>query len=244
MIERKNKKGRISDQCLSEEKEVASTPSCSTLFIFATPNPRERRNEALTEEVSEDYTSNTGRSPHEEDLDSQVGRLKEERKDGKVRRRHQFPSFLSCRQTHLNRIYTGRRRIDEVGSSVSDTETGGKGEVIRSREGSRRALKDSLPQPITGDRETHRFSSNAEREDLSGNDPSNGPPSRGEGSDVDANEGDLRRDRRGQRTRLERKRISLSSRTNQSLLSSVIDLLSSSINASSDLALRDSDATR
>jgi len=59
--------------------------------------------------------------------------------------------------------------IDQVGGSVADTE---------------------VPEPVGGDREGHGFGTDVEREDLTGDDPSDGSPCGGEEGDVDADEGD------------------------------------------------------
>ena len=59
--------------------------------------------------------------------------------------------------------------VDQVGGSVTDTE---------------------VPEPVGGDREGHGFGTDVEREDLTGDDPSDGPPCGGEEGDIDTDEGD------------------------------------------------------
>jgi len=94
-------------------------------------------------EVGEQEASNTSRSPNEEDLDTKVG------------------GFGS--------VDTVRRRVNEVRSSVSDTE---------------------VPEPVRGSGHRHSLGSDSQGEDLSGNDPSDGSPSGSKGGNVNANEGD------------------------------------------------------
>ena len=47
-----------------------------------------------------------------------------------------------------------------------------------------------VPEPVGGDGQGHRLGTDVEREDFTGDDPSNGTPRRGEERNVDANESD------------------------------------------------------
>ena len=69
-----------------------------------------------------------------------------------------------------------------------DLKTGGSGLLVDQVGGS--VTNTKVPEPVGGDGEGHGLGTDVEREDFTGDDPSDGSPSGGEEGDVNADEGD------------------------------------------------------
>ena len=93
------------------------------------------------DEVGEDDTEAAGSSPKEEDLDSEVGSLGTA---GERKQEERVSVREGTRREQISKdsLHTGGRRVDEVGSSVSDSE---------------------VPEPVAGEREGREARGSATR---------------------------------------------------------------------------------
>ena len=93
-------------------------------------------------------------------------------------------------ETNLGDAEVGEQEASGAGGSPNEEDlhlqTGGAGLFVDQVWGG--VTDTEVPEPVRGDGERHRLGPDVEGEDLSGNDPRNRSPRRGEKGNIDADE--------------------------------------------------------